>query len=161
MVFSNLHNEREEQLNEPSLRMSEPGKAPGDAETAAWIGKKANGFWKKLTQYIERTYPGVFVPEWLFGGKKYGWALRYKKSKSFCTLIPEKDHCRVQIVFGAEERAKVEIIRNELSVHTQAAYDQATTYHDGKWLFLAVDSVEVFADITKLLEVKRKSKKKA
>ncbi|MDY6842607.1 MAG: DUF3788 family protein [Thermodesulfobacteriota bacterium] len=33
---------------------------------------------------------------------------RYKKSKSFCTLIPEKNHFSLLIVFGAKKRAKVE-----------------------------------------------------
>lgn len=151
-----MHNEGDEQLNELSLRMSLPGKAPGDDEVAAWIGKKTDKFWKKAIQFIKRTYPDVFIPKWLFGGKKNGWALRYKKSKSFCTLIPEKNCFRIQIVFGADERRKVETIRNELSTQMQNEYDNAKTYHDGKWLFVTVDSEAIFADITRLLAVKRK-----
>lgn len=96
--------------------------------------------------------------EWLFGGKKYGWALRYKKSKSFCTLIPEKGQIKIQIVFGAEERTKVEAIRSELSERTLTTYEQAKTHYDGKWLFLALDSAEIFADIARLLTVKRRPK---
>ena len=31
-------------------------------------------------------------------------ALRFKKSKSFCSLIPEKNNLKILIVFGTEER---------------------------------------------------------
>ena len=66
------------------------------------------------------------------------------------------------IVFGAEERAKVETIRNELLPATQEAYDAATTYHDGKWLLLHVSGKDVIRDAQRLLAVKRRiSKEKA
>jgi len=62
------------------------------------------------------------------------------------------------IVFGAEERAKVEAMRDSLSQPTQKKYDEATTYHDGKWLILTVDTNEVVEDVMQLLAVKRKPK---
>jgi hypothetical protein len=98
----------------------------------------------------------VFSPEWLFGGKKHGWTLRYKKGKSFCTLIPEKNRFAIQLVFGAEERAKVEAMRTELSPQTRRQYDKAPTFHDGKWLFLTVDSDLVVDDVQRLLAAKRR-----
>ena len=84
-------------------------------------------------------YPDVFTPEWLFGGKKHGWSLRYKKSKSFCTLIPEKNRFALLIVFGD-------------------TYDKAATYYDGKWLLLTIDSNKIVEDVLQLLTVKRKPK---
>ena len=37
----------------------------------------------------ERAYhPGTFIPEWIYGGKKHGRSLRYKKSRAFCTFLP-------------------------------------------------------------------------
>ncbi len=107
---------------------------------------------------IEERYPGIFVPEWLFGGKKHGWSLRYKKNKSFCTLIPEKNRFALLIVFGAQERAKVEPMKKSLLASTQKEYDNATTYHDGKWLLLAIDTGRVVEDILLLLAAKRKPK---
>ncbi len=145
-------------MNETSIRITEPGKPPTPSQISAWIGQEAYGFWKRVTQLIERSYPEMFSPGWLFGGKKHGWSLRYKKGRSFCTLIPEKKRFAIQIVFGAEEREKVKAIRGELSARTREDYDRAKTYHDGKWLLLAVDSGEVVADVERLLAVKRKSK---
>ncbi len=138
--------------------MTKPGKPPSTAQISAWIGRNPYKFWKRITHLIKRNYPGTFSPEWLFGGKKHGWSLRYKKGKSFCTLIPEKDHFAILIVFGAKERAKVETMRDELSARAQEAYDKATTYHDGKWLFLTVDTDTVVQDVGRLLAVKRKPK---
>ena len=145
-------------MTESDNRMTQPGSPPSDSEVAKWIGKEADKYWSNIARLIEQVYPEVFTPEWLYGSKKHGWSLRYKKSKSFCTFIPEKNRLALLIVFGAEERAKVEKIRNSLTQYTQKRYDEATTYHDGKWLFLTVDSDRIVEDVMRLLAVKRKPK---
>lgn len=145
-------------MDESTARMTESGNPPGDAAIAVWIGGEAYAYWKRMTRLIEERYPNVFTPQWLFGGKKHGWSLRYKKSKSFCTFIPEKNRFALLIVFGAEERTGVEAIKNQLSASTRKQYDAATTYHDGKWLLLTVDTDRVVDDVTRLLAVKRKPK---
>lgn len=146
-------------MSEAGRRMTDRAEAPTLEEVEAWVGSEAFRLWALVAESIERNYPGVFAPEWLSGGKKHGWALRYRKGKAFCTFIPEKDRFALQIVFGAEERAKVEAIRGDLSKSTRRGYDQATTYHDGKWLLLTVDSEGVAEDVERLLAVKRKPKR--
>lgn len=144
-------------MNETPRRMTgdEP---PQDLELEAWLGEDAQRYWQRVTLLIDQDYPDVFTPEWRFGGKKQGWSLRYKKGRSFCTLIPEKDRLLLLIVFGAEERAKVEAMRARLTPRTLKEYDQATTYHDGKWLLLTIDTDEMVADAMRLLAVKRRPK---
>jgi len=139
--------------------MTDPGKPPLPTQVKAWIGKNAYGFWARVLEFIENNYPDVFTPEWLFGGKKQGWSLRYKKGRSFCTLIPEKQRFALMIVFGADERARVETSKRELSLRTRKDYDKAKTYHDGKWLLLTVDSDEILKDVELLLAIKRKPRK--
>jgi hypothetical protein len=146
-------------MDQSSIRITEPGQPPSLARLESWMGKRAFGYWTEVSNWIAQNHPGVFAPEWLFGGKKHGWYLRYKKSKSFCSLIPEKNRCAILIVFGADERAKVETIRAELSPATQEAYDQATTYHDGKWLLLPVGSTRALRDVWQILGVKRRGSK--
>ncbi|HNZ64372.1 MAG TPA: DUF3788 domain-containing protein [Smithella sp.] len=145
-------------MNSPTVRMTKPGTPPNDSEVRQWLGQEADRYWKQVTGLIHHVYPDVFTPEWLFGGKKHGWSLRYKKSKSFCTLIPEKNRFALLIVFGTEERAKVETIKKDLSRYTRKAYDEATTYHDGKWLLLTINDEKVVEDVKKLLAIKRKPK---
>lgn len=145
-------------MSESGNRITQPGDPPTDRELAQWLGDEAYEYWIQVTRLIDRSYPDIFVPEWLFGGRKHGWSLRYRKSKSFCTLIPEKNRFMLLVVFGAEERARVEPVKGTLSQRTRREYDGATTYHDGKWLLLAVDTGRVVEDVMRLLAVKRKPK---
>lgn len=141
-----------------SSRMIQPGSPPGNSEVAAWIGEHAFEYWKKIISLIDRKHPDVFVPEWLYGGRKHGWSLRYKKDKSFCTLIPEKDRFAILVVFGRDERQKVEAIKDHLLAQTKEEYEKAATYHDGKGVLFTVDSDAVVKDMELLLGVKRKPK---
>lgn len=136
-------------------RMTDGAKQPSAAQVAAWIGERNFTRWTLLTDFIASTYPGVFQPEWLFGGKKHGWYLRFKKSKAFCSLIPERGQFKALLVFGAEERQKVEPILPELVSHVGEDYTTATTYHDGKWMATVVDNAKVVADVKRLLALKR------
>lgn len=137
-------------------RMTAGTRPPGVKNVSAWIGSQNHQRWTRLLQYIERSYAGVFVPEWLFGGKKHGWGLRFKKSKSFCTLIPERNRMSVLIVFGGPEREKAEAVLRHLTPGVRRSYRKAKTYHDGKWLSLIVDHDEIVEDIQTLLAIKRR-----
>ena len=141
-----------------SLRMTDPDRKPETKSLFAWLGRVNHNRWTSLSQYIATTYPGVFAPEWLFGGKKHGWVLRFKKSKSFCTFIPERNRLVVLIVFGRTEREEAEAILDELSPAVRDAYEKATTYHDGKWVALTVTRDGILRDIQRLLTVKRRPK---
>jgi len=140
--------------------MTDPHITPTDPAIEELIGKEAYRYWKSIMELIEHRYPDVFDPEWLFGGKKHGWSLRYKKSRSFCTLIPEKNRCGLLIVFGAKEREMVEDIKEDLSHYTRTEYDGEKTYHDGKWMYLTIDSEDVVKDVASLLALKRRPKKR-
>ncbi len=144
-------------MEESFLKLVDPNDVPDTNKIEKFLGN-AFTFWDQISSLIDQKYPGVFTPEWLYGGKKHGWSLRYKKNKSFCTMIPGKDRLAIQIVFGKDERLKVEEIKKKLSSRTRNAYENATTYHDGKWLLLNVDGEEIIRDIEVLLATKRKSK---
>ena len=139
-------------------KLTDPEYPPTQEKLEEWLGKRAYGYWSNVSAWITHSYPGIFSPEWLFGGKKNGWYLRYKKSKSFCQFIPRRKKFVILIVFGLKEREKVEQIKNELSSPTKAEYDNANTYHDGKWLFLTVSNKTTVLDVQRLLSIKRKIK---
>jgi hypothetical protein len=145
-------------MREIRARMLDGGTEPDGRSVAKWLGAGQYRRWTRLTEFIESNYPGVFAPDWIFGGKKYGWGLRFKKSKSFCTLIPERNQLVVQIVFGREEREQAEKILPQLCPDIRKTYAEATTYHDGKWLAIVADRDEVLDDIERLLALKRRPK---
>lgn len=120
-----------------------------------WIGREAFEHWSALRDWIDASYPGVFAPDWIYGGKKHGWSLRYKKSKAFCTLLPEYRAFSVVVVLGAAEREKTEAQRDTLSPRLMALYDEAETYRDGKWLKIGISSAEERLDVMELLGLKR------
>jgi len=142
---------------EPKERLTDPACPPDEEALKAWLGDKPYQLWQELAAFIEKNYPAVFAPEWLFGGKKHGWSLRYKKSKSFCTFVPERGRFVLVIVLGAKERDGFERLRTKISSPTQGIYDHATTYHDGKWLALTVQGRQSLEDAVAILGVKRKS----
>jgi len=147
-------------MGELGHRMVDGSGQPDAGSVAPWVGAQSYRRWRHLVEFIESSYPGVFTPDWVFGGKKYGWGLRFKKSKSFCTLIPERGRLVVQIVLGGKEREETEKILPELSPDVRKKYAEATTYHDGKWLAIVADRDAILDDIKRLLAIKRKPKQK-
>ena len=137
-------------------RLVDKSQPPTDESVAAFIGAEAAARWSALLSFIESAYPGIFDGQWLYGGAKHGWSLRFKKSKSFCTLIPERGRMRVLVVFGAAERDKAQDVLPDLTSHVRDDYVGATTYHDGKWVVIDIDSDEVLRDVERLLQVKRR-----
>jgi hypothetical protein len=136
-------------------RLTDTSTVPDTATIRTWLGPAAFAHWQALQDWIAASYPGVFTPDWIHGGQKHGWSLRYKKSKAFCTLLPEYRALSVVVVLGEAERAKVDARRDELGRRLMELYDAAETYHDGKWLKIGIASHEEMKDVTDLLSLKR------
>ena len=128
---------------------------PDDSAVRDWIGPEAFEHWAELLNWIGAFYPGVFAPDWLYGGKKRGWSLRYKKTKAFCTFLPEYRQFSVLVVLGRAEREKFEERRYVWRSQLVKLYDEAKTYPDGKWLTVAISSADDRRDVTELLTMKR------
>jgi hypothetical protein len=136
-------------------RISDKSAPPDEIAVRDWIGPAAFTHWTKLRGWIDISYPGVFAPEWLYGGKKRGWALRYKKTKAFCTLLPGYRLLSVQVVLGRPEREKFEERRYVWRPQLVKLYDEAREYPDGKWLIVPISSADVRHELTQLVGMKR------
>ena len=64
------------------------------------------------------------------------------------------------IIFGKDERVKFDEIRAALSDIVCKKYDEATVYHDGKWVMFEPTETTEFDDYLKLLAIKRKPNRK-
>ena len=130
--------------------------APPDERTVRnWMGPQAFGHWMELRNWIDTSYPGVFDPEWLYGGKKRGWGLRYKRTKAFCTLLPAYRLLSVLVVLGRAERDNFEIRRHTWSANLVKLYDEARPYPDGKWLTVPISSKDDRHEVMELMSMKR------
>jgi hypothetical protein len=144
-----------EQIPEIGDRISDKSVAPDETAVRDWIGPRAFKHWTELRSWIDTSYPGVFEPEWLYGGQKRGWSLRYKKTKAFCTLLPGYKQLSVQVVLGRAEREKFEERRYLWRPQLLDLYDEAREYPDGKWLTLPISSAQDRKDVIELVSMKR------
>jgi len=136
-----------------------PKKIPTKEELVALIGQPVFEVWIKLRDLIESNYDMERL--WNSGGKKWTYEYKYRRGgKSLCALYAKENVFGFMIIFGKDERAKFEANRNEYSLEVQRIYDESTTYHDGKWMMFELTDTSLFADMEKLLLIKRKPNKK-
>ncbi|MBR8460436.1 DUF3788 domain-containing protein [Burkholderia dolosa] len=120
-----------------------------------WIGPDAFERWRELQSWIEASYPGLFEPDWIYGGKRRGWSLRYKKTRALCTLVPAYRQFSVLVVLGRAEREKFDERRYSWSQKLVKLYDDARAYPDGKWVTVEISSEDDWHEVTELISMKR------
>ncbi len=130
---------------------------PEDMENLT--GRALYSTWTSLCQLIEQKYEMERL--WNKGYKVWDYEYKYRRGgKTLCTLYARKNAIGFMIVFGKAEREKFETQRQSFSEEMQKIYDDATTYHDGKWMMLELKGPQLFKDIETLLLIKRKPNKK-
>lgn len=130
---------------------------PSNEYILDFIGKVKKP-WLEFTSFLDETYD--FSPEKLNYGKKYGWAIRYRKSnRTWCALYPQKDCFQVQIIFGKKEVDKFQEKRDEFGDFVLNKFDSTKQLHDGRWMFFTITDSTLLEDLKKLMLIKRKPKK--
>ncbi|NHJ86193.1 MAG: DUF3788 domain-containing protein [Asgard group archaeon] len=131
---------------------------PTNKDIITIIGS-AKDAWLAFTTFLDETYD--FSAEKINYGKKYGWAIRYRKSnKTWCALYPEKDRFQVQIIFGKKEVELFAEKRSEFGDFVLNKFDNTKQLHDGRWMFFTIEDNTLLEDLKKLMLIKRKPKKK-
>lgn len=98
---------------------------------------------------------------WDNGGKKWVYEYKFKKGgKTLCAFYFKENVLGFMIIFRKDERTKVEEIRKELSPDVLENYDNAQTFHDGKWVMFEITDDSLLEDLKKLLLIKRKPNRK-
>ena len=98
---------------------------------------------------------------WNNGGKKWRYEYKFRKGgKTLCAFYFKDNTLGFMIIFGKDERNKVEEIKNELSSDILQTYDNTQTYHDGKWVMFNITDYSILEDLKKLLFIKRKPNKR-
>ena len=130
---------------------------PRDIETL--IGTELHNVWNRLCQLIEQSYEMEQL--WNRGGKAWTYEYKYRKGgKSLCALYAKERTLGFMVILGKDERAKFEMQRELFSNEVQMIYDEATTFHDGKWIMFELKNTELFNDMERLLLIKRKPNRK-
>ncbi len=128
---------------------------PTQHEILTLLGKDSYEMWKTVCHFISDNYKMDTI--WDDGGKYGAYEHKFRKSgKTLCTLYAKEKELVVLIILGKAEREKFEEERVNFSLEMQAIYDEATTYHDGKWMYIKATDSRLFSDIVRLLVIKRK-----
>lgn len=134
-------------------------KIPGSEEMTTLVGQDLYDVWQKLCIAIEEKYDMECL--WNKGGKAWTYEYKYRRGgKTLCALYAKENCVGFMIIFGKDERAKVEAVREKLSEEVQKNYDEAKTYHDGKWVMFEPVDTSMFDDFVQLLAIKRKPNRK-
>ena len=128
---------------------------PTEAEIQEAIGSQLTA-WQELIRFIRENYPSDEDLKFLCG-KKYGWALRFRiRGQLLTSLYPAAEGFTVQINLGP---AAVEQAHGmTLGENVQGAIARATSYPEGRWLFIPVRSADDVAEMQELLALRVETK---
>lgn len=119
------------------------------------IGKELYNVWSSLCQLIEQKYNMEQL--WNYGGKAWKYEYKYRRGgKTLCALYAREQAFGFMVILGKDERAKFELQREAFSNETLKTYDEATIFHDGKWIMFELKDASLFSDMERLLSIKRK-----
>ncbi len=134
-------------------------KIPNDKDMTALLGQPLYNVWTELCELIDAKYDVDRL--WNKGYREWIYEYKYRRGgKTLCTLYAKENCIGFMVIFGKDERAKFEAGRENYSEDVQKIYNEATTYHDGKWIMFNPVDASMFNDFIKLLEIKRRPNKK-
>lgn len=123
------------------------------------LGTQKYQVWTELCAMIDHLYE--MERTWNHGGKAWKYEYKYRRGgKTLCALCAKEDCVGLLMIFGKAERERVEPKLSHYSHAVQQVYQDATTYHDGKWVMFEPESTEDFEAFQAMLAVKRKPNKK-
>lgn len=137
--------------------MAELKEIPSREALRALLGDERLAAWTRMAGLIDSLYD--MEKQWNDGGKRWKIEHKFRRGgKTLCCLYADEGRFGLMIIFGADERARVEAVRQELSGETMETYDNAAVYHDGKWVMF--DEKLPDGDLERLLKIKRRPNKK-
>lgn len=87
--------------------------------------------------------------------------LKFKQGgKTVLTVYTREDKFTFLIIFGKKEREVFEARRDEFSKSILNHYDNAKTYHDGKWIFIDVTEPAQLEEVKQLIQIKKNPNRK-
>ena len=132
---------------------------PSQGELQSLFGKERLEAWNDVCNAIDSVYEMEKL--WNDGGKKWDYEYKYRRGgKTLCTLYARENCFGVLIIFGKDERARFEASRSQYSDAIQRIYDDAKTYHDGKWMMVEMDDSSLLDEVMQLLVIKRRPGRK-
>ena len=87
--------------------------------------------------------------------------LKFKQGqRTILTIYIHDDRYTFLVIFGKKERECFEMQKSEFPQYIQDYYDNSKTYHDGKWMFIDVTTLEQLEAVKRLILIKKKPNRK-
>lgn len=80
--------------------------------------------------------------------------------KTVLTVYIHEDRFTFLIIFGKKEREVFEAHQDDFSDFIRGYYDNSKTYHDGKWMYIDVTTMEQLEEVKRLILIKKKPNRK-
>ncbi len=133
--------------------------SPSTEQMTTLVGKSLYEIWSQLCALIDEKYDMDCL--WSKGGKAWTYEYKYRRgSKTLCALYARENCIGFMIILGKEEHLKFEKERDSYANEVQRIYNEAQTYHDGKWMMFEPRDTSLFDDFIRLLMIKRKPNRK-
>lgn len=81
-------------------------------------------------------------------------------NKTILTIYIHEDRYTFLVIFGKKERECFEAQKNDFSQYICDYYDNSRTYHDGKWMYIDVTTMEQLEEVKRLIQIKKKPNRK-
>ncbi len=87
--------------------------------------------------------------------------MKYQKGgRSLCTLYPMDGFFIALVVIGAKEQTEAELTMPLCEEYTRALFSNTAFSAGGRWLMLSVTDEGVLEDVKRLIQIRRKLKKR-
>lgn len=125
---------------------------PTAAEMAMGIIEDRRPLWRELTRWLRQMYG--LDGELTWADEDSGWVLRYRRNgRALTTLSPSiAGGFGALVVVGPSIHEAA--LAAPLSWTTRETLEFATSYADGRWLWLKVTGPAVVEDVKRLIELK-------
>lgn len=135
-----------------------PDKQPTAAEIADYINSP---LWIEMNRFMCENYEVQPSFHYSSCSAQPGWNVKYQKAgRSLCTLYPMSGFFIALVVIGAREQTEAELTMPLCEEYTQSLFSRTPFSAGGRWLMLNVTGEGVLEDVKRLIQIRRKLKKK-
>ncbi|MEA4992279.1 MAG: DUF3788 domain-containing protein [Oscillibacter sp.] len=135
-----------------------PDRPPTAEEIADYINSP---LWAEINCFLRENYEVQPSCHYSSCSAQPGWNVKYQKAgRSLCTLYPMDGFFIALVVIGAREQTEAELTMPLCEEYTQALFSDTAFSAGGRWLMLSVTGEGVLEDVKRLIQIRRKLKKK-
>ena len=131
--------------------LDDKSKKPNNDQLTEVLGRTKQ-LWDDLVNHANKEYQPV-IQEWVYSGKKYGWALRLKdKKRPIFYLVPCQRYFLCAFVFG--QKATEAARKSNLPKDILMTINEARVYAEGRGFRLEVRKKQDVGTMKKLAAIK-------